>query len=118
MFFQNQLLISNALCFLNLLFQVYLLWVYLYLLSTYAVSPGLVKNGNNFFSLAARAFDIIFYSIFKKEIGLQFWINLLSLLDFSINLITASLWEKFRIFNPIGSLWESIKILLTSMQNL
>ena len=40
--------------------------------STYAVYSGLIKNVNTFSSVAARAFDIIFWPIFKREIGLQF----------------------------------------------
>ena len=40
--------------------------------STHVVCPGLIKSGNTFYSVTARAFDIIFWSTFKREIGLQF----------------------------------------------
>ena len=95
MLFQNQLLISHPLCskfFVSIMSAMSLPLSIINLLSTNAVSQGLIKNGNTFFSLTARAFDLIFRSTFKREIGLQFWINLLPLLGFSINSIVA-LWN-------------------------
>ena len=38
-----------------------------------------IKSGRTFFSFSDRAFDIIFRSIFKKEMGLEFYMNILSL---------------------------------------
>ena len=35
--------------------------------STYAVCPGLIKNGNTFFRPAARPFNMIFWSTFNRE---------------------------------------------------
>ena len=40
-----------------------------------------------------KALEIIFASTFSREIGLQFWINLLSLSSFFINLIIACLYK-------------------------
>ena len=39
---------------------------------TYAVCCEDIKFSRTFFSFSERAFDIIFKSTFKKEIGLQF----------------------------------------------
>ena len=41
-----------------------------------------IKSGKTFFSLSDRAFDIIFRSTLNKEMGLQFFMNLLSLYFF------------------------------------
>lgn len=72
MVFQNQLLITNRLYFLNLLFQVYPLRFYHFQQYAYHQDRvfGLIKNGNTFVSLAARAFEIIFWATLKREMGL------------------------------------------------
>ena len=46
---------------------------------TYAVCCEDIKSGKTFFSFSERAFDIIFRSTFNKEMGLQFFMNFLSL---------------------------------------
>ena len=51
----------------------------IHLFLTYAVCCEQIKSGKTFFSFSKRAFDIIFRSTFNKEMGLQFFMNLLSL---------------------------------------
>ena len=41
----------------------------------------------------ANALERIFRSTFNKDIGLQFWISLLSSSFFSISFITTCFWE-------------------------
>ena len=50
---------------------------------TYAVYCEEIKFGIIFLSFSERAFDVIFKSIFNKEMGVQFFMNLLSL-SFSV----------------------------------
>ena len=50
---------------------------------TYAVCCEEIKFGTIFLSFSERAFDVIFKSIFNKEMGVQFFMNLLSL-SFSV----------------------------------
>ena len=52
-----------------------------------------ISDGRTLLTRFDRALEIIFASTFSREIGFQFWINLLSLSFFSINLIVACLCE-------------------------
>ena len=45
---------------------------------TYAVYCVEIKSARTFIILSERAFDIIFKSIFNKEMGLEFCMNLFS----------------------------------------
>ena len=51
-------------------------------------------SGKIFSKRKARAFEAIFISTFKREIGLQFLMYLLSLSFLSINLIVACFFEE------------------------
>ena len=51
------------------------------------------SDGRTFLRRFDKALEIIFASTFSREIGLQFWINVLSLSFFSISLIIACLCE-------------------------
>ena len=53
---------------------------------TYAVCCEDIKSGKTFFIFSEGDIDIIFRSTFNKELGLQFFMNLLSLCFFSTNL--------------------------------
>ena len=73
-----------------------------------------IKSGRTFFNFFERAFDIIFESTFNKEIGLQCFMNFLSLsIFFSINLIRCDV-----LGYPISlaSLTESTKVFFSSSQ--
>ena len=58
---------------------------------TYVVCCVEIKSGRSFLSFSERAFDIIFKSTFDKEMSLQFYMKLLSLSFFSMNLMIACL---------------------------
>ena len=51
--------------------------IYLYL--TYTDFREEIKSDKTFFSFSERVFDIIFRSTFNEEMGLQLFVNLLSL---------------------------------------
>ena len=55
-------------------------------------------DGKTGLSLAARAFDNIFVSTLRREIGRQFLMNLLSRSFFSKSFITACLCDILRVF--------------------
>ena len=69
-----------------------------------------IKSGKTFFSFSERAFDIIFRSTFNKEMGLQFFMNLLSLSFFSTNLMIACLRDIIKFPFSLVSHTESTKI--------
>ena len=51
------------------------------------------KKGRYFLMQSTRALKTIFKSTFNKDIGLQLWINILSLSSFSTSFITACFGE-------------------------
>ena len=52
-----------------------------------------IRDGRTFLKRLDRALEIIFTTTLRRRIGLQFWINLLTLSFFSINLKIACLCE-------------------------